>query len=247
MKFSRQVTAISVLVLSFAEISLGVDIPVSPNSELGQAMLSMDRQARAFQNAGNFTRALRDFEIKASAPCPEVEFKELEEPAVSISGKVAIYIMHASCGKGVERKYRVQIKFSDAARTVARSTKIMERLDSKEQDGEAMFEKVMLSYVDCGLKGDVEGMVALTSKVTIAQMGLAQLKEHYAKDAIIALKKYPKMLAGGRVDYLGEENGSAGWLYRKVFVSPAGKEVKFQFVVLKEQGVIGVGSFGLWK
>ena len=210
-------------------------------------MLSMDRKARAFQNAASFTKALRDYEAKRGTPCVDLGFKELEEPAVSISGKVATYIMHATCAKDPERKYRVEIKFSDAALTVARSTKILERFDSAQPGADALFEKVMLSFVDCGLKDDVQGMIALTSKATIAEIGLAQLKEHYAKDTIIVLKKYPKMLAGGRVDYLGEENGSTGWLYRKVFVSPAGMEVKFQFVVLKEQGVIGVGSFGQWK
>lgn len=115
------------------------------------------------------------------------------------------------------------------------------------RDDPAMFEKVMRSYVDCALKGDVDGMVALTSKVTVAQMGLENLKQHYVTDTVPALKLFPKMLGGGQVDYVSGGKGNTGWIYKKVFVSPDGRKANFQFDVLKEQGVIGVGSFGLWK
>jgi hypothetical protein len=116
-----------------------------------------------------------------------------------------------------------------------------------ERDDPAMFEKVMRSFVDCALKDDIDGMIALTSKVTIAQTGLAELKEHYAKDTVPALKLFPKMSGGGQVDYVSDGKGNTGWVYKKIFTAADGKEVKFQFDVLKEQGVIGVGSFGLWK
>ena len=116
-----------------------------------------------------------------------------------------------------------------------------------ERDDPAMFEKVMRSFVDCALKDDIDGMIALTSKVTIAQTGLAELKEHYAKDTVPALKLFPKMSDGGQVDYVSDGKGNTGWVYKKIFTAKNGKEAKFQFDVLKEQGVIGVGSFGLWK
>jgi hypothetical protein len=130
---------------------------------------------------------------------------------------------------------------ASGADEMAKIVQIMER------DDPAVFEKAMRGFVDCALKGDVDGMISLTSKVTIAQAGLEALREHYAKDTIPALKRYPKMSDGGRVDYIRDEFGSTGWAYKKVFTSPVGKEAKFQFIVLKEQGIVGVSSFGLWK
>ncbi|MBI5820715.1 MAG: ankyrin repeat domain-containing protein [Verrucomicrobia bacterium] len=116
-----------------------------------------------------------------------------------------------------------------------------------QRDDPAAFEQVMRSFIKCAHNGDIDGMVALTSKVTITQTGLEKLKEHYAKDTMPALKMFPKMSDGGNVDYINDGKDATGWLFKKTFTSPEGKTVKLQFTVLKEQGKIGVSSFDLWE
>ncbi len=116
-----------------------------------------------------------------------------------------------------------------------------------ERDDPAKFEPVMHSFVACALNDNIDGMVALTSKVTIKEIGLEKLKEHYAKDTVPVLKRFPKMSKSGSVFYVDDGKGTTGWTYWEDFTSLEGKKAKIQFVVLKEQGVIGIGSVGLWK
>lgn len=115
------------------------------------------------------------------------------------------------------------------------------------KENPAVFERVMKTFVDRATRGDVEGMVSLTSKVTIAQMGLEPLKQHYVNDVVTTLKAFPKMTGGGRADPVDDGKGTAGWVFKKVFSGVNGEEAKVQFIVLKEQGRIGVGYVGSWK
>lgn len=116
-----------------------------------------------------------------------------------------------------------------------------------EKESPVMFERVMKTFVDRGARGDIDGMVSLTSKVTIAQMGMEPLKDHYAKDIVGTLKGFPKMAEGGRTDPVDDGKGTAGWVFKRVFTAANGEEAKVQFIVLKEQGRIGVGYVGFWK
>ena len=118
---------------------------------------------------------------------------------------------------------------------------------TETKENPVVFERVMKTFVDRATRGDVEGMVSLTSKVTIAQMGLEPLKQHYANDVVTTLKAFPKMTAGGRADPVDDGKGTAGWVFKKVFAGANGDEAKMQFIVLKEQGRIGVGYVGSWK
>jgi hypothetical protein len=114
-------------------------------------------------------------------------------------------------------------------------------------DNPAPYEDVVRAFVTCAIKNDVEGMVALTSKVTIAQLGVENLKKTYVRDTVPTLRYFPIMTGGGRADYVNDGKGANGWLFRRVYRSPAGGTANFQFVVLKEQDAIHIGSFGLWK
>jgi hypothetical protein len=126
------------------------------------------------------------------------------------------------------------------AEDMARVMQVMQRDDPGE------FDKVMRSFVDRAVLGDIREMVALTSKVTIAQMGLEKLKEHYANDTIPALRLFPTVLDGGEVRYINEGNGTTGWAFKRVFASSDGRQARFQLIVLKEKGEIRVSSFGVW-
>lgn len=115
-------------------LSSATNIPVSPDSEMGRMMREMDRKGRASQNAHLFTRELQKYQKKTKGACEQLEFSALEEPAESVTGREAVYVMRAKCSKdGAPLRFRVHIRFKDAAMTVVRSTKIMERLADIEE------------------------------------------------------------------------------------------------------------------
>ncbi len=117
-----------------------------------------------------------------------------------------------------------------------------------QRDDPGAYEAVMRKFVDGALAVDADSMVALTSNITISQMGGRRaLREHYLKDKIPALRAFPAMSAGGDVIYVSDPDGTVGWTFRKVFTSPAGKKEYFEFTVLKEKGQIKIASAGIWK
>lgn len=116
-----------------------------------------------------------------------------------------------------------------------------------ERDDPAKFEPVMRRFVAFAIAGDAEGMISLTSKVTIQQTGIEKLRQLYLADTIPAIQLFPRMLNSGRVHYVDDRKGTTGWAYKQDFMSAAGKKAKIQFVVLREQGEICVSSVGLWK
>jgi hypothetical protein len=74
------------------------------------------------------------------------------------------------------------------------------------------------------------------------------VEELYATDTVPTLKEFSKISYGGDIIYIPRSaHGGVGWMYRKVFASPKGKEAKVQMIVLKEQGRIGVSSVGPWE
>ncbi|MGH9411823.1 MAG: ankyrin repeat domain-containing protein [Vicinamibacterales bacterium] len=234
-----------------AGVTAGTEQAPSQDSELlkqiAKQMVAADNKARAVQNAAGFTQALRAYDPKRPASCTNLEFESLDEPPESTFDEVSIYVMDATCEKDPERHYRAQITFSDGARTIAKSVKVLDRLDPATSLGDPEFERVMHAFVERALKGDVDGMVALTSKVTIAQTGLADLKAHYATDTMLGLQAFPTIAPGSRAAFARDENSAPCWVYQMVFVSPKGEDAKIQFIVVKEAGVIGVGSIDLWQ
>ena len=77
------------------------------------------------------------------------------------------------------------------------------------------YEIVVQKFVDGALAGDADSMVAVTSDITIREMGGRRaLREHYLKDKIPALKAFPSMSAGGDVIYVSNPDGTVGWTFR---------------------------------
>ena len=116
-----------------------------------------------------------------------------------------------------------------------------------EKNDPAKFEQVMHSFVQSAKLGEVEKMIGLTSYVTIEKMGKASLKSHYLKDTIPALKACKSISEGGDVIHVDKsETGTGpGWIYRKVCNYGENETVTIQFVILNENGRIGLTSFGL--
>jgi uncharacterized short protein YbdD (DUF466 family) len=116
-----------------------------------------------------------------------------------------------------------------------------------KQNSPEKYEAVMHSFVKSAKNNDVDKMIALTSEVTIKQMGIDALKKHYKKDTIPALKACIKISEGGdivHIDKLQAKTGS-GWVYHKVCTFGENETVGIRFVILKENGRIALTSFGL--
>ncbi|GIU34396.1 hypothetical protein TUM4644_35620 [Shewanella colwelliana] len=116
-----------------------------------------------------------------------------------------------------------------------------------ETNSPAKYEAVMHSFVKSAKSSDIDKMIALTSEVTIKQMGIDALKRHYQKDTIPALKACVKISEGGDIVYIDESQAKigSGWVYHKTCTYGENETVGIRFVILKENGRIALTSFGL--
>lgn len=116
-----------------------------------------------------------------------------------------------------------------------------------EKNSPGNYEAVMHAFVKSAKNSDIDKMVALTSEITIKQMGIDALKRHYKKDTIPVLKACVKISEGGDIVHIDQsqaETGS-GWVYHKVCTYGENETVDIRFVILKENGRIALTSFGL--
>ncbi|MCF6356134.1 MAG: hypothetical protein L3J26_13755 [Candidatus Polarisedimenticolaceae bacterium] len=122
-----------------------------------------------------------------------------------------------------------------------------EMIHVMEQDVPEKYESVMLSFIESAKAGDIDKLISLTSKVTIEKIGLENLKRHYQKDTIPALKACNAILEGGEIIHITKQQSGtgSGWLYRKVCTYGENKKIQVQFVILNENGQIVLTSFGL--
>ena len=109
------------------------------------------------------------------------------------------------------------------------------------------YSEVMSRWLHCAWNNDIDGMIALTSKITIEQEGIEKLRKLYTEDSAPALQRFRIYKKGGECKYVADGKGTTGWIFNPVWTSADGKVGKFQFTVLKEDGVIKVSSFGLQK
>jgi hypothetical protein len=115
-----------------------------------------------------------------------------------------------------------------------------------ERGDPAQFEQVMYSFIESAKLGDVEKMVDLTSYVTIEKMGIEELKSHYAKDTIPVLRACVSISEGGAVIHINKSQSETGpgWAYKKTCTYGDNEQVILQFIILNENGRIGLTSFG---
>ena len=116
-----------------------------------------------------------------------------------------------------------------------------------EKNSPEKYEAVMRSFVESAKNSDIDKMVALTSEVTIKQMGIVALKSHYKKDTIPALKACEKISEGGDIVHIDKSQAKtgSGWVYYKTCTYGENETVGIRFVILKENGRIALTSFGL--
>lgn len=121
----------------------------------------------------------------------------------------------------------------------------MNKLMNKDNPDE--YEAVMHSFIESTKAADVEKMIAITSQVTIDQMGMDALKNYYLKDTIPALKACHSISDGGDIIHVdkSESGTGSGWVYRKTCTYGESKTVQIQFIILNEDGRIALASFGL--
>jgi hypothetical protein len=118
----------------------------------------------------------------------------------------------------------------------------MDQQDSREH------EKIMRSFIEKAQKDDVDGMIALTSKITIKQIG-GEEKERalYRGDTIPALKIFRTIAPGGESTFGADNAGHYGWKFKRTFVADDGRTANLQFTILREDVALIIAYFGLWE
>jgi hypothetical protein len=110
------------------------------------------------------------------------------------------------------------------------------------------FEQVMLSFIADAEGGDVDGMLALTSNVTIQQAGgLEKIREFYRTNLVPTFKRFPNLVLGGTETFGKDEYGKARWTFKRIFRSADGREARLQFGVEFEEAKEVVFSVEPWK
>jgi hypothetical protein len=107
------------------------------------------------------------------------------------------------------------------------------------------YEAAMTAFVKAAKAGDIEAMVKLTSPVTRKQQGDDHLRKMYAADTVPLFAMFPDMSAGGTNEYVKDESGAEGWIFRKSFSNKEGKSAPLIIVVLKEEGAAHVSALTL--
>lgn len=110
-------------------------------------------------------------------------------------------------------------------------------------------ESVMRDFINKAKEDDVDGMIAITSKLTIKEMGgIENMRTHYIADTIPSLKAIQSILPEDDSSKCTRDNhGHYGWALRKTVISASGKKVHLQFTVFREDGKLVIAYFGLWE
>ena len=118
----------------------------------------------------------------------------------------------------------------------------MDQQDSHEHEG------VMRKFIEKARSGDLAGMMALTSKVTIKMTGGEEKqRQHYLSDTIPALKLFGSVAPGGDSKFGPDEYDHYGWAFKRTFLAADGRQAKLQFTIMREDGQLVVAYFGLWQ
>jgi len=126
-------------------------------------MLEMDANGRAYQNAGRFSQAIREFESTHGGDCMDLVFDSLQEPGLKLSGHVRLYMMEAKSASCGSKLFCARLTFTDSANTVAKRAEILFGPDDVSN-----YQSKAAEFIRYAQAGDVQQMLAITSSLTRA-------------------------------------------------------------------------------
>jgi hypothetical protein len=105
------------------------NIPVSRDSETGQAITSMDAAKRQYQkNVALYERAMTDYEKAHGDRCGHIMFSSIVGPTQIPEPRVRVYKLQGSSRKCGYQNYRATISYADDACHLAQAVEIVERM-----------------------------------------------------------------------------------------------------------------------
>jgi len=118
-------------------------------------------------------------------------------------------------------------------------------LRTMEKDNPEKYQSVVNLFISSAKADDMKTMIEITSDITKNKMGLEALTNYFKNDAIPAIKACKSISKGGDIIHINKEQTGtgAGWVYRKTCQYGENKSIRFQFVVLNENGRIALTSF----
>ena len=107
------------------------------------------------------------------------------------------------------------------------------------------FQSVIEQFFSLAISGDVNGMLELTSAMTMFHAG-PDLKNDYKNDKIPALKNCQSLLPGGKVRAVtvNESRTGPGYSFIRYCSNPTYKNIGIKFIVLRENDQIVVAYVG---
>jgi len=122
----------------------------------------------------------------------------------------------------------------------------MDRADCLARKSE--YEAVMNAFIEKSRAHDVDGMLGLTSNITVEKAGgLAKIRELYLQNTIPKLCEYKHEIPGGNAKAGRDDFGYYAWRFRRIFQSDNGQQRKIQFAVSKENSRLVMSFLGIWK
>ncbi len=117
-------------------------------------------------------------------------------------------------------------------------------INKTAQEAPKQYDDVLNHFFAYARAGNIDGMLAVTSDVTVATMGRHTIEAHYRNDTSPALKQCGALAPGGDVMRVTkDETGTGpGWIYVKSCTNPELKNLRLQFVLLRERSKIVVTS-----
>lgn len=118
-------------------------------------------------------------------------------------------------------------------------------LRTMEKDNPKKYRAVVNLFISSAKAKDVKTMIEITSEITKNKMGLDALKTYFTKEAIPAISACKSISKGGDTIHVKKEQmgTGSGWVFRKTCRYGENKSIRFQFIILKENGRIVLTSF----
>ncbi len=114
------------------------------------------------------------------------------------------------------------------------------------QDPPEKYTAVLNEFFSFALEGDVEGMLSITSDVTIKNIGLNKITNLYINDISPGIRGCGSLLPGGEISHVKKyQSGTgSGWAYEKSCSASKDSNARVVFIVLKEDKGIVVTYVG---
>jgi hypothetical protein len=105
------------------------NIPVSRDSEAGQAISKLDDTERQYnKNVVAYTKAMMDYEQAHGGTCGNIFFSSLSQPIKVVAPRVHICTLQGSSSGCGHQDYKVKVTYEDDACSIVNGVEVLEKM-----------------------------------------------------------------------------------------------------------------------